>query len=236
MEILGKTLTDRTEAIVKDITGKLVYPVEYRKMNVNSQEDLEHPVAMDNGKKVFSVCIDTDLSEDLFENALVRDLIYCQQMNDNVPILTAKSEEDLDARQVAMMISSVIMDIDVENRLKSYGMHLDDVDTMRLSDLFEFLKTGMNEFNRELYNCMVGLQMTLLLMTSSKPENVEDIIQTFYLSDPDAMGKIDKYVDIIDRYGTDDKRSMMRCMRKMSAASGMKGRMVLEYEGKVTEA
>ena len=46
---------------------------------------------------------------------------------------------------------------------------------------------------------------------------------------------IDKYVDIIDRYGVDDNRSMMRCMRKLAIACGMKGRLLLEYEGKVTE-
>lgn len=49
------------------------------------------------------------------------------------------------------------------------------------------------------------------------------------------MDAIDKYVDIIDRYGVDDNRSMMRCMRKLAIACGMKGRLLLEYEGKVTE-
>ena len=28
---------------------------------------------------------------------------------------------------------------------------------------------------------------------------------------------------------------MMRCMRKLAIACGMKGRLLLEYEGKVTE-
>ena len=46
------------------------------------------------------------------------------------------------------------------------------------------------------------------------------------------MDAIDKYVDIIDRYGVDDNRSMMRCMRKLAIACGMKGRLLLEYEGK----
>ena len=45
---------------------------------------------------------------------------------------------------------------------------------------------------------------------------------------------IDKFVDIIDRYGVDDNRSMMRCMRKIALACNMKGRLKLEYEGKVT--
>ena len=50
------------------------------------------------------------------------------------------------------MISSIIMDIDVENKLRSYDMHIDDIDTMRLSDLYAFLKSGMADYNRELYN------------------------------------------------------------------------------------
>ena len=47
--------------------------------------------------------------------------------------------------------------------------------------------------------------------------------------------RAEQYVDIIDRYGVDDNRSMMRCMRKLAIACGMKGRLLLEYEGKVTE-
>ena len=46
-------------------------------------------------------------------------------MSNNAPVLTAKSRNDIDGFQVAMMISSIIMDIDVENKLKSYDMHID---------------------------------------------------------------------------------------------------------------
>ena len=201
MEILGKVLSEKTEAIYKDITGGLIYPIKIVK----------------------------------FENALIRDIIYCQQMSNNAPVLTAKSRNDIDGFQVAMMISSIIMDIDVENKLRSYDMHIDDVDTMRLSDLYAFLKSGMADYNRELYNVFTGLQITLLYFTTSKRSNIEEIIETFYLSDKSAMDAIDKYVDIIDRYGVDDNRSMMRCMRKLAIACGMKGRLLLEYEGKVTE-
>lgn len=236
MEILGRTLSDRTAAIYQSMEQQLQYPVEIQTMNIEDKEDVSHPVAMDNGQKKFIIKLDSTLSDDLFENALIRDIIYCLQMNNNAPVLTAKSEDDLDAVQTAMMISSVIMDIDVENHLKSYDMHIDDIDTMRLSDLFEFLKSGISDYNRELYNILTGLQITMLYFTSSKQDNVTEIIQTFYLSDPDAMKLIDRYVDIIDRYGVKDNRSMMRCMRKMAAASGMKGRLLLEYDGRVTEA
>ncbi len=235
MEILDKVLSDRVEAISKDIMGKLVYPVEFQKMDIENKDDVSQPVAMDNGKKKFIVKLDCGLDDHLFENALIRDLIYCQQMSDNAPILTPKSDNDLDAYQTGMMISSVIMDIDVENKLKSYGMHIDDIDTMRLSDLFGFLKSGMSDYNRELYHILTGLQVTLLYNTSSKKGNVEEIIETFSLSDQAAMDLIERYIDIVDRYGVNDNRSMMRCMRKMAAASGMKGRLLLEYDGKVSE-
>ena len=45
---------------------------------------------------------------------------------------------------------------------------------------------------------------------------------------------IDKFTDIIERYGVEDNRSMMRCMRKIALACNMKGRLNLEYEGKIT--
>ena len=72
------------------------------------------------------------------------------------------------------------------------------------------------------------------MFTTSKKENVQQIIETFYLSDKEAMDMIDKFVDIIDKYGVDDNRSMMRCMRKLGLACDMKGRLNLEYEGKIT--
>ncbi len=235
MELLGKKLSEKTEAIYKDLTGKLKYPVRIMEMDPENKDQVSQPVAMDTGKKEFRILLDPGLADNLFENALVRDLIYCLQMNNNAPVLSAVSEHDLDAVQTAMMISSVIMDIDVENRLKSYDMHIDDVDTMRLSDLFGFLKSGISDYNRELYQILTALQVTLLYYTSSKQNNITEIIQTFYLSDPDSMKLIDKYVDILDRYGVDDNRSMMRCMRKMAAASNMKGRLRLEYDGRVSQ-
>lgn len=235
MVILEKELSDRVEAITKDIMGKLVYPVEFVEMDIENKDDVSQPVAMDNGQKKFIIKLDKGLEDHLFENALIRDLIYCQQMSDNAPVLTPKSDNDLDAYQTAMMISSVIMDIDVENKLKSYGMHIDDIDTMRLSDLFGFLKSGMSDYNRELYHILTGLQVALLYNTSSKQQNVKDIIESFSLTDEAAMDLIERYLDILERYGVNDNRSMMRCMRKMAAASGMKGRLLLEYDGKVSE-
>ncbi|MDO5145983.1 MAG: hypothetical protein Q4D60_03180 [Eubacteriales bacterium] len=234
MEILGKVLSEKTQELYEELTKELVYPVTIVKMNPESPEDCSRPVAMDTGKGAFIVKVDSGLSDELFENALVRDLIYCRQMSRQAPTLIAVSEHDLDARQTAMMVSSVIMDIDVENTLKAHDMHMDDIDTMRLSDLFAFLKAGMSEYNRELYHILVALQITLLLFTTSRRKNIEDIIETFYLSDPEAMDMIDKFVSIIEKYGVADNRSMMRCMRKIGLACHMKGRLNLEYDGKIT--
>lgn len=234
MEILGITLTEKTEAVYNEIAQDLVYPVNFLELDPENQEDCSHPVAMDTGKKEFIVKLDKNLEQNLFENALVRDIIYCQQMSKQAPVLTATSKHDIDANQVAMMISSIIMDIDVETKLKKYDMHIDDIDTMRLSDLFAFLKSGISEYNRPLYHAFAGLQITLLYFTTSKRENVQQIIETFYLSDPEAMDAIDKFVAIIDKYGVEDNRSMMRCMRRLAVACGMKGRINLEYEGKIS--
>ncbi|MBQ9155242.1 MAG: hypothetical protein IJ137_00505 [Eubacterium sp.] len=234
MEILGKQLSDKAEAVYRRFEKELVYPVTFLKQDPDNQEDISRPVAMDTGKKEFIVKLDNGLSDELFENALIRDMIYCQQMSRKAPVLTPVREDDLDAYQVAMMISSVIMDIDVENKLRAYDMHIDDIDTMRLSDLFAFLKSGMSDMNRALYHVFTALQITLLTFTATNEKNIQDIVQTFQLSDPEAMDIIDKFVSIIERYGTDDNRSMMRCMRKIGLACNMKGRLNLEYEGKVS--
>ena len=69
MEILGKVLSEKTEAIYKDITGGLIYPIKIVKLDPENEEDCSRPVAMDTGKKEFIVKVDNTLADNLFENA-----------------------------------------------------------------------------------------------------------------------------------------------------------------------
>ena len=39
MEILGKVLSEKTEAIYKDITGGLIYPIKIVKLDPENEED-----------------------------------------------------------------------------------------------------------------------------------------------------------------------------------------------------
>ncbi len=234
MELLGITLSEKAEKIYNDIVEDLIYPINFSVLNPENTDEFNQQVAMDTGNKEFIVKVDKTLESNLFENALIRNLIYCRQLSNQAPVLTPRNKSDLDATQVAMMVSSVIMDIDVENTLKKYDMHIDDIDTMRLSDLFAFLKSGISDYNRPLYHALTALQVTLLYFTTSKKENIEQIVETFYLSDPEAMEIIDKFVEIIDKYGVEDNRGMMRCMRRMVIACNMRGRINLEYEGRIS--
>ena len=53
MEILGKVLSEKTEAIYKDITGGLIYPIKIVKLDPENEEDCSRPVAMDTGKEEY---------------------------------------------------------------------------------------------------------------------------------------------------------------------------------------
>ena len=86
-KFLGKVLSEKTEAIYKDITGGLIYPIKIVKLDPENEEDCSRPVAMDTGKKEFIVKVDNTLADNLFENALIRDIIYCQQMSNNAPVI-----------------------------------------------------------------------------------------------------------------------------------------------------
>lgn len=44
MEILGKVLSEKTEAIYKDITGGLIYPIKIVKLDPENEEDCSRPV------------------------------------------------------------------------------------------------------------------------------------------------------------------------------------------------
>ena len=74
MEILGKVLSEKTEAIYKDITGGLIYPIKIVKLDPENEEDCSRPVAMDTGKKEFIVKVDNTLADNLFENELIRNI------------------------------------------------------------------------------------------------------------------------------------------------------------------
>ena len=43
MEILGKVLSEKTEAIYKDITGGLIYPIKIVKLDPENEEDCGRP-------------------------------------------------------------------------------------------------------------------------------------------------------------------------------------------------
>lgn len=105
MEILGKVLSEKTEAIYKDITEGLIYPIKIVKLDPENEEDCSRPVAMDTGKKEFIVKVDNTLEDSLFENALIRDIIYCQQMSNNAPVLSAKSKNDIDESEFGRYFS-----------------------------------------------------------------------------------------------------------------------------------
>ena len=109
MEILGKVLSEKTEAIYKDITEGLIYPIKIVKLDPENEEDCSRPVAMDTGKKEFIVKVDNTLEDSLFENALIRDIIYCQQMSNNAPVLSAKDCLP-DRKNVRLVESSLCKD------------------------------------------------------------------------------------------------------------------------------
>lgn len=233
MVILDKILSEKTEGIYKEIEEKLTSPVIISRMNTEDQKEMMQPCYFDGKKKEYVIKLDTDLADNLFENALIRNMIYCLQMEEGSPILEA-NPNDHNAVNVAAMINSVILDINLEQRLKAYEVILDEIDNMRMGDLFMFLRGDMSEVNRDIYNKMASLQVVLLYFTAEKRENVEQIMETFELSDPDLYGYIQKSIEIIEKYGCDTVRGQMRCMRKIALAMDLKDKAKVFYEGKAT--
>lgn len=231
MVILDKTLSEKTEGIYKEIEEKLTSPVVISRMNTENQKEVMQPCYFDGKKREYIIKLDTELEDSLFENALLRNMIYCLQMEEGSPILEA-NPSDHNAVNVAAMINSVILDINLEQRLKDYEVVLDEIDNMRMGDLFMFLRGDMSEVNRDLYNKMSALQVVLLYFTAEKRENVEQIMQTFELSDPDLYEYIQKCIDIIEKYGCDTVRGQMRCMRKIALAMDLKDKVKIFYERK----
>lgn len=234
MEILGRTLTDKTSQIYEQIEKKLSFPVEITKLDVKNEEDVMKPCLFDPQKNVYEIKIDTELAEDLFENALIRNIIYCDQMEQGAPMLLPVSTNDYEQMNIASMIHAVVLDINLENRLKEYDLYREDVNTMRMTDLFMFLKGDAANQMRSLYTVLAALQVTLLHFTATNQESINQIMESFQYTDAPLYEFLTKCIDIIEKYGCDTARGQMRCMRKIALAANMKGKLKLYYEGKMT--
>lgn len=234
MELLGKTLSENVEKVYREIETELSYPVEIMKLNVENEEDVMKPCLFDPDKKRYEIKIDDALSDDLFENALIRNMIYCDQMDKGAPMLFPVSTEDYEQMNVASMIHAVVLDIDLEKRLKEYNMYREDVNTMRMTDLFMFLKGDAANQMRSLYTILAALQVTLLHFTATNQESINQIMESFQYTDEPLYTFMTKCIDIIEKYGCGTARGQMRCMRKIALAADMKGKLKLYYEGKMT--
>ncbi|MGN0464879.1 MAG: hypothetical protein ACI4F9_00850 [Lachnospiraceae bacterium] len=234
MELLGKTLTEKVEKVYKEIENGLAYPVQITKLDVDNQEDIMKPCLFDPDKKRYEIKLDDALSDELFENALIRNMIYCDQMDKGAPMLFPVSTEDYEQMNIASMIHAVVLDINLEERLKEYDMYREDVNTMRMTDLFMFLKGDAANQMRSLYTVLAALQVTLLHFTATNQESINQIMESFQYTDEPLYTFMTKCIEIIEKYGCNTARGQMRCMRKIAVAANMKGKLKLYYEGKMT--
>ena len=125
MVILDKALSEKIEKVYQEIERKLNAPVVILKMDTSNQEEMTKPCYYDGRKNEYVIKLDTELTDELFFNALIRNMIYCLQMAEQSPMLEA-NPKDYDAVNVAAMINSVVLDINLEMRLKAVSYtHLD---------------------------------------------------------------------------------------------------------------
>lgn len=234
MELLGKTLSEKTEKIYTELLDKLTDKLVISAMDPNNQKDVERPCYHDVQSGEYVIKLDPQLEDGLFENALLRNMIYCVQMEEGSPILDPNPHDQL-AVTAAAMINSTVLDINLEQRLADYGVEKPaDLDTMRLEDFFLFLRTDAAQRNRTLYDIVVSLQVIMLYFTVDNEESMNQVLMTFEMSDPALFDLIHKGIDIIEKYGYDTTRGQMRCMRKLALMLGMKDKIKVYYEGQAT--
>jgi hypothetical protein len=231
MELLGKTLSEKTEQIYTEILGKLTDKVTIMPMDIGNPMDVNRPCYHNVKDQEYVIKLDKDMEDALFENALLRNMIYCLQMEEGSPILEPNPQDQL-AVTAASMINSTVLDLNLEKRLEDYGVEKPaDLDMMRLEDFFMFLRTDMAQRNRTLYDIVACLQMILLYFTVDNEENINQVLLTFEMSDLALFDLIHKGIDIVEKYGFDTTRGQMRCMRKLALMFGMKDKIKVFYEG-----
>ena len=109
MELLGKTLSEKTEQIYTEILGKLTDNLTILPMDLGNPMDVNRPCYHDVRGKEYVIKLDKDMEDSLFENALLRNMIYCLQMEEGSPILEPNPQDQM-AMNAASMINSTILD------------------------------------------------------------------------------------------------------------------------------
>lgn len=226
MKLLGLDLTERGEQAYNEIKGSLIKPVIIQKLDPNKVLDTNG--RMSEEEDHFRIELNVKMDREAFDSVLIHELLHCRQLQEGSPSITTAYEDDT-LSVLASAINGMVNDIDVENRMETYGLHSEKIDWNRYQDFKELLyylddEPEMNEPGIILAACM----LVLLKYTSHFKEHYEELIEMIrekgYL---EFLELAEKFDEILKTHGYSSPREQLRSLRRIAIATGLRDEFLL---------
>ncbi len=230
MDVLGRSLSDAAQTYYSKITAELKYPVQIESLNREAHPGTEgYSQFNDNLHKIY---LDQSLSNEVFETTLLKELLHCKHQEVSAPWVRP-AVEDQRLLFYATNINSLVADIYIEKQLSEIGMHSEEKDLSRLNELVLMRDDEYLPHMRDTYVHLCATLFTMIFFTCADRERYEEVVQLFE-DDQEVIKLTETLIDIIKTHGYSTPREQMRSIRRIAVCFGLKGKLLLVYNG--TEA
>lgn len=138
MYVLDRVISNKVELIMKTIMERLPKPIIF--MDLKNQKGCFGKCGQDSNS--FFVWLNVSLPDDAFETNLIHELIHLTQMLKNIPDARPINDSAEGEREFAQILNSLILDIEVEEKLKSYGLDSSYFSNERLKQMKQIRNDG----------------------------------------------------------------------------------------------
>lgn len=232
MRILNHEISSQAIEIYNQIIDRLKLPVKIGKVGKDHSESNGYCLKNDDQYLVY---VDAKLRDDVFESVLIHELLHCIQIEKGSPGLIAANYGDYVSKTIASMITSLVADIDVEDKLSSFGMHSDYIDHVRYIDAIEVLKEYSNKNYVEIYPVTSALNLVLIERTSNSSSYYEELYNKLRNQDENIIEIAEGVSNIIGKYGYKTPREQLRSIRRIAIFIGWRAKFRIVYNGVTQE-
>ncbi|MCR4399655.1 MAG: hypothetical protein QHH05_02170 [Syntrophomonadaceae bacterium] len=232
MKVLEHTLSPGAEKAFAEISGTLKKPLVMRAVDRNHPASYGYTVE-DRGVHV--VHVQPALPAAAFEEALIHELLHCQQREAGDVGLVPRRQGDHLAMLLASTINSVVNDRAVEARLRALELKSGLVEAVRMSSTREALAFPVPDHLRDVFALFSAFDLVLHRVTGADPAFLEEVTEAYAALDDRVVPNADAIVAIIEANGSDTPAQRACSIRAIVEHIGWQGRFMLVVDGQAEE-
>lgn len=209
MIILNRTISNKTEQIVNNILSLLNKPIIYN--NLGIIKDCFGQCCQNDTN--YFVWLDDTLPEEAFETNLVHELIHLTQMKKMLPDAVSITEKAEGEIEFAKIINSTILDLEVEEKIKEYGLKSIYFSIARLKQMKSARNAGFVNFaNNDFLQKFSAIRLALYAYVAPK-EIADQMFSCFLKKYPRICSVAKKIQQIIDGKSYENTVEMFETMK-----------------------